>query len=196
LTPDELAATESVVNKALDGVLAREGGFVDIPEDRGGPTNHGITAATLGDWRNLHRPATAEEVRALPLYEARDILRFRYYELSGADTLLAAPDALELVLDSAVQHGPKQAARFLQRAVGVKDDGIVGPVTRRAVRAVFSDRLYYRVLAERVRFLGRWITNDTTDADRDGVTDTAELAAGLLARMAGFIERELLESET
>jgi len=177
-----------IIEAAIDGVLEREAGFVDIPEDRGGATNRGITAATLGAWRKLGRPATAEEVQASTEDEARAIYRAQYVDQSGAGAFTHQP-SFELVLDSAVQHGPRQAARFVQRAIGMTDDGMVGPFTRKAITATEGPRLYYRILAQRIRFLGRLITHDTTDADRDGVTDTAELAAGLLDRMAGFVER-------
>jgi lysozyme family protein len=66
------------VDQLITGILLREGGYRDDPSDRGGPTNFGITAATLGEWRRLGRPATRDEVRALETPEARAIYRARY----------------------------------------------------------------------------------------------------------------------
>ena len=37
---------QSVIEIARE-IVAREGGFVDDPDDPGGPTNHGVTLATL-----------------------------------------------------------------------------------------------------------------------------------------------------
>jgi len=182
---------EGVTKAAIDGVLAREGGYVNRPEDRGGPTNRGITARTLGDWRKLGRPATVAEVLSSTEEEARAIYKAIYVNDSGA-ALVLEPNAFELVLDCAVHHGPRQAVRFIQRALGLEPDGILGTRTRTALAMQTRwGHLYRRVLAERFRFLGRWIIRDTTDADHDGVTDTAELAAGLLARVASFVEREV-----
>ena len=47
------------IETIIDGVIRRERGYVHHPNDRGGPTNMGITAATLGHWRKLGRVATA-----------------------------------------------------------------------------------------------------------------------------------------
>ena len=46
---------------AISEVLLTEGGYVDHPDDRGGPTNYGITQKTLSDF--LGHEATKEEVQ-------------------------------------------------------------------------------------------------------------------------------------
>ena len=66
------------IDTILDEIIRREGGYVNHPADRGGPTNFGITAQTLGSWRKLGRPATAAEVQALTETEARAIYRQQY----------------------------------------------------------------------------------------------------------------------
>ena len=63
------------IDTILDEIIRREGGYVNHPADRGGPTNFGITAQTLGSWRKLGRPATTAEVRALTEAEARAVYR-------------------------------------------------------------------------------------------------------------------------
>jgi lysozyme family protein len=59
----------------LAAILRREGGFVNHPADRGGPTHYGITQATLQAWRG--RAVSEEDVRALSVEEAKAIYRAR-----------------------------------------------------------------------------------------------------------------------
>ena len=49
----------------LAELLVHEGGHVDHPKDPGGPTNMGITIATLADWRGRKRPCCAARSKCL-----------------------------------------------------------------------------------------------------------------------------------
>lgn len=115
----------------LPVVLAKEGGFTDDPADPGGATQMGITARTLAAWRG--RPVTAEEVRALPAAEAKEIYRAQYWNLMRCEAL---PRGLDLaVFDFGVNAGPATAVKALQRTIGTMPDGAVGPVTLQAAQA-------------------------------------------------------------
>ena len=157
-------------------VLAREGGYVNHPADRGGPTKYGITLATLSAWRK--RQAEAADVQALTEAEAWDIYRHRYIGAPGFATIADARLRV-LLVDSGVHSGPKNAIKFLQRALGVVDDGVLGPVTRQAIWAVEPRQLWLGVFAERLRFLGRLISQDHAQAI---------FAAGWMTRMAGLLK--------
>lgn len=146
---------EAAINATIDKILAREGGYVDHPEDKGGPTNFGVTSVTLGEWRHLGRPATSTEVLALSMAEARAIYRSRYAE---PFLFVEDPELFDLVVDCAVNHGQANAVRFLQRALGVVADGKAGPITRAAVGAAVVSKLKYRMLAARIRFYGEIVS--------------------------------------
>ena len=110
----------------IERILAHEGGFVDHPRDPGGATNFGITerVARASGYRG--------HMRNLPRETAIDIYRAQYWDRVQGDKL---PDAVAFqVVDAAVNHGIGNAVRWLQRAAGVADDGIIGPVTLAAVR--------------------------------------------------------------
>lgn len=116
----------------IDEVLRNEGGFVNHPADRGGPTNFGITQATLS--RFLQRAATIEDVRELDVSTARDIYELRYYRAPRIDKL--PPPIQPFVFDSAVNHGPRRAIRFVQTVCNdaglgpLVVDGLMGPKTK------------------------------------------------------------------
>lgn len=168
----------SNIQPILADILRREGGYTNNPADRGGPTKYGITAATLGDWRKLGRPATESEVQALTEQEALEIYFANYVQRPGLDAV-QEPKLLGLLVDTAVHSGPGYAVRSLQRALGVPADGIIGPRTREMLSRADPARLYRLVLADRLRFLGRIIANDKSQA---------VFAAGWLNRLAEFVE--------
>jgi lysozyme family protein len=110
-------------------VGAAEGGFSNRSRkaDPGGPTNFGVTAATLGAWRGLGREATAAEVKAMNRDEAVEIYAAQYWRPCGADKL---PDGLDLaVFDFAINSGPGKAVEYLQRVVGAPVDRSFGAIT-------------------------------------------------------------------
>ncbi len=125
-------------------ILEAEGGLVDDPNDPGGLTKYGISQAAFPDL----------DIRNLTPEQAIGIYATDYWEPAKCPAL---PQALALVhFDAAVNCGVGQAARFLQQAVGVTVDGIVGPVTiaaawkaPEAVGAYLSVReAFYRRLAQ------------------------------------------------
>jgi lysozyme family protein len=132
-------------DQAFDILLGHEGGFSDHPADRGGKTRFGITEAVARE------VGYRGDMRELPLDLAKRIYKDRYWGAVRAEEL---PEAIRYaVFDAAVNSGPRQAIRWLQRAVGAKDDGIIGPQTLAAVRAADPQALLRRMLAQRLRFM-------------------------------------------
>jgi hypothetical protein len=158
----------------LQVVLRQEGGFSNDAADPGGATQMGITEHSLAAWRG--RPVTAEEVRDLSAEEAKEIYRAQYWNLMRCEDLPRGIDLM--VFDFGVNAGPGTAVRMLQRAVGVKPDGAVGPYTLRAatsaeaaplIEALAQARLdYYRGLSAFARF-GRGWTRRVEDVRRQAL---------------------------
>jgi lysozyme family protein len=122
-------------------------------------------------------------VRALTEDEAREIYRAQYWNVLRCDDL---PRGLDLmVFDFGVNAGPGAAAHLLQRALGVRDDGAVGPITLAAARATDPhgciDRLarlreeHYRALPGFERFGRGWLSR--TDIVRRAAQEMAAAAA-------------------
>ena len=121
---------------ALKHVLEMEGGWSDDPYDPGGPTNKGITLKVYATHRGItldaaSRPRLISELRAIPDALVATIYRQRYWQPAQC-AWLPLPVAL-MHFDAAVNHGVGAAIRFLQQALGVESDGIIGPLTRRAI---------------------------------------------------------------
>jgi lysozyme family protein len=116
-------------DRCLGAVLRFEGGFSDNPHDPGGPTNLGVTLASLsGAWG---RAATVAELKALTAEQAGAVYQACYWRAARCSEL---PEGLDLmVFDAAVNMGPGTAVRLLQTAVGVAADGVFGPRTLEAV---------------------------------------------------------------
>ena len=164
------------LDKILTDVLRREGGYVNHPNDRQGPTNFGITQATLSAWRGT--AATAADVSTLTEGEARSIYTKRYWQEPGFDKVPG--EELQAVLfDCAVNHGAPRAIRMLQAALGIKEDGIMGPVTLAALPHLDPRKVALKVLAQRVRFFGSIISHNHSQA---------VFASGWLNRAADLME--------
>lgn len=126
-----------------------EGGYVNHLSDPGGPTNMGITQATLASWRG--KPVTADDVKNLTRAEAEAIYRKNYWHPIKGDAL---PDGVDLaVFDLAVNSGPAKAAMMLQSVVGVAQDGVIGPLTLAAVGKMSAATIITRLCADRMAFL-------------------------------------------
>ena len=136
---------------ALQFVLAREGGYVDNPNDPGGATNRGVTQAAYDEYRAAHDLA-AQPVSAITDAELTDIYRGDYWSACHCDDIerrAGAPLAL-VVFDTAVNSGASRAARMLQQLLGVADDGVIGQQTLGALagrdaRQLAEDYLWARL---------------------------------------------------
>jgi lysozyme family protein len=145
-------------------IVAREGGFVNDPDDPGGATKHGVTLATL---RRLGLDLTGDgrtdlaDIRAVTREKAVAIFVEHYFR---RPRLADLPEAVQpSVFDMYVNAGAN-AVRLLQRLLidmghDLAEDGAVGPRTIAAAHlaaapdpALFADaygiarrNYYYRL---------------------------------------------------
>lgn len=132
-------------DQAFDELLKHEGGYVNHKDDKGGATRYGVTEAVARE------VGYRGDMRDLPLDLAKRIYQDRYWHAVKAEQLPA--QVRYLVFDAAVNSGVGQAARWLQRAVGVKDDGVIGPQTLLALNQADPEALARRYLSQRLRFM-------------------------------------------
>jgi lysozyme family protein len=134
---------------ALKEVLKSEGGYSNHPSDPGGPTNFGITIA---DYKRYLKPnATAADVKAMRVEEAKAIYKPKYWDALRCDNLPAGLDYA--VFDFGVNSGISRSAKYLQRLVGTTADGVIGPLTLAAVAQHDVGKLIVDFCDARLAFL-------------------------------------------
>lgn len=134
------------IDDLITKVIAREGGYVNHPDDRGGPTAFGITQETLAAWRG--RAVSPFQVSVLTEAEAREIYRANYFRgLEG----VTDPKVLEFLFDYSVNSGPGRAVKALMVVLGGKKLADVNQAT-----------LYWPLICERLDNYLRIIGNDTS----------------------------------
>ncbi len=139
-------AAVSAFDDFIVRVLSHEGGYTHDPQDPGGETKFGISK----------RAYPSVDIKALTRDQAVAIYRRDFWDRVQGDKL---PRQVAFqALDAAVNHGTENAVRWMQRAAGVADDGIVGPVTLAAVGRADPADLVLRLNAQRLRFYARLST--------------------------------------
>lgn len=165
------------IEAILDDVLRREGGYSDHLADGGGPTNYGITANVLGQFRQWGRRATRAEVQQLTEAEAREIYHRQFVSAPRLDRV---PDErlMALLVDFGVHSGPMRAVKALQHALDVPMDGVIGRQTLTALAGANAEAVYRSVLRERGELLAAILHRDSTQRI---------FAAGWLRRLMEFV---------
>lgn len=134
------------VQTYIEKLIGREGAYSNNPDDAGGETMWGVTAAVARAY------GYRGEMRSMPREAAVQIYIQRYWTVPRLDQIEAVFPALaEEMLDTGVNAGPATAVKFLQRALNVLNrqakawpdiavDGGVGPLTVAALRAFLAER--------------------------------------------------------
>jgi lysozyme family protein len=125
------------IQSIADKIIAREGGFVDDPDDPGGATQYGVSLRALrGLGRDINDDGAidVDDIRALSRADARDLFILHYFQ---RPKIAALPDTLHPVMFDAHVHMGRQSVVILQRLLqqlghGIADDGLIGPQTAQA----------------------------------------------------------------
>jgi lysozyme family protein len=118
-------------NECLKIILMHEGGYVNHPKDPGGETNLGVTKRVYEEWGGT------KEMKDLTVEDVEPIYKKNYWDKIKGDDL---PDGLDLcVFDFGVNAGPGRAAKFLQKLLGVTQDGGIGPQTLGALQSAIGE---------------------------------------------------------
>lgn len=142
----------------LRKVLVHEGGYVNHPKDPGGATNKGVIQRTYDAWRRSKGLPT-QSVRNITDAEVEAIYRRDYWNKVSGDQLPRGVDYV--TFDAGVNSGPSRGVKWLQRVLGVAQDGAAGPKTQAAANASNHRKTIVDMCAARMSFLrglGHWST--------------------------------------
>lgn len=164
---------DDLKRRLIAEVIQREGGFSNRPEDRGGPTNWGITLATAREH------GYTGDMRALPRSLAASIYAGRYWHSLELDAIAQlSPDLATVMFDFGVNSGTGRPGEYLQVQLNVLNDrgrlyedivvdGAVGNNTLTALRSFAGVRGEYGLSllaqtmnAERIVFCRRLAERD------------------------------------
>ena len=146
---------------AIKYVLVNEGGFVNNPEDHGGPTNFGLSQRFLSGW-------TLGRIKNMTQEEAIEVYQIHIWKPIFAE--IKDQDVCNYYFDMVVNHGYEEATKMLQRSLwaihpetsksgnisGLPDDGGFGPKTLNEVNITQSgsddEELIIAMRATRAQF--------------------------------------------
>ena len=127
--------------KAIDGVLEREGGYVNDPADRGKATKYGISQ------------------RSYPHLDIADITKQDAVDIYCEDfwvPLCASQIVKQIVanvfFDFAVNAGRTRATKLMQQILCVQIDGLIGPITIGAINSADGEKTAMQYTLHRIQF--------------------------------------------
>lgn len=122
----------------LPHLLKSEGGYVNHPADPGCATNMGITIGTFRNYCRIEgrKSPSGDDLKRISPDDVKRIYDWQYWDKIWGDDLPAGIDVA--VFDFAVNSGPAQAIKVLQRVVGTRVDGDMGANTLAAVERAMA----------------------------------------------------------
>lgn len=138
-------------------ILKWEGGFVNDPLDRGGATNKGVTIATFRQYYG--REASVSALKNITHSQWRHIFIDGYWNPWRADEIKSQSIA-NIVVDWAWHSGTKNSIKRVQHLCGLKDDGIVGPMTMQALNAADPGDLFNKIHLARMNYFSSLVKNN------------------------------------
>lgn len=137
---------------AMEIVLRHEGGFVNNASDAGGATNWGISTPVYSAY--IKRTATVSDIANMTKLAALRVYQINYWNVIRGNDIKDQTVA-NAFMDMAVLRGVTAATKSLQTVLGLKADGVIGPVSLAAINASDPNLLVASFMCECIRvFVG------------------------------------------
>jgi lysozyme family protein len=144
-------------NVFLRKVLRLEGGYVNHKNDRGGCTNKGVT---LNTFRSYYGSGLdCNDLKAITEDQAGEIYKKGYWDPCWGDKIQCSKVA-QIIVDWAVNSGVKTAIKNVQKIVGTTADGVMGPMTLRAINENCQKDLFDAIKDARKAYYERLVEKD------------------------------------
>ena len=149
--------------KLVPFILKWEGGYTNDPVDRGGATNKGITLVTykaLGRWdNNKDGKIDEKDLKLLSEDQWYKIYKQSFWDKWRADDI--KNQSIANILVDWIWTSGKYGITNVQKVLGVKDDGIVGPKTIEAVNNYKNQKeLFNKIKDIRLKFVENIVKNN------------------------------------
>jgi len=145
--------------QSLKMLLHHEGGYVWHPEDPGGETNLGVTRAVYEQW--VGRQVMDGEMKGLTVADVAPIYKTNYWDkIKGDDPMM--PSGLDFAaFDWGVNSGTGRPAKVIQKYIGAKQDGAIGPRSLALVAENNPSDMIQYLYEQRQKFYERLKTFET-----------------------------------
>lgn len=142
------------IQPLADFILSFEGGYVNHPNDKGGPTNMGVTLKTWqtqGYDKNNDGRIDAKDVKLITKADAISILLRCYWNRWKADGI--KDQSIANILVDWVWISGTPGITIVQAMLGIRADGIVGSRTLKALNAQTPQQFFARIKARRKQYI-------------------------------------------
>ena len=130
-------------------ILSWEGRYANLPHDKGGPTNKGVTLATFRSFYGSNK--TIQDLKNITDEQWMHIFKTGFWDKWNADRI-SSQSIANLVVDW-LYHSGKHGITKVQKVLGVKVDGIVGPKTLAALNSQDPQTLFQKIHSARESFM-------------------------------------------
>lgn len=125
-------------------VLRLEGGYVNHPADKGGPTKYGVILSTWKQYgydKDNDGDIDAEDIRVLTEGDAKYIAKKVFWDFFQGDFILNQSIA-EFIVDWGYNSGRVTVAKKLQRLLNIPADGLIGVQSLHAINHSDQQNLF------------------------------------------------------
>jgi lysozyme family protein len=159
---------------AIKKVLQHEGGYVNHPNDKGGPTNWGVTQKTYNDYMTKITgrayQSTIDEIKSMPIGNAINIYKALYWDKMSGDKIRKYAIAAA-IFDQAINRGTSSAVKQAQRVLkknfnypSIAEDGVMGAGTLTALNTVDEAKFLNSYLQESILAYNKIVQNNPTQS--------------------------------